>query len=287
MPHATVNGVRLYYEEIGSGTPLVFLHEFAGDHRSWEDQVRCFARRYRTVTFCARGYPPSDVPDSPEAYGQAQQVADTLGLLDALEIDRAHVCGLSMGSYTTLLFGLQHPERARSLTVAGCGYGSGAHRQAFHAEVDALAGAMLSEGLGPRIDTYTLGPMRVQFANKDPVGWQRFRDRFAEHSAVGSAHTFRKVQKERPNLYDLPDGLSRLDVPVLVLSGDEDEPCLEPGLFLKRTIPRAALELFPKTGHTLNLEEPARFNRAVLDFLAAVDAGRWPPRDPRSLEGVL
>lgn len=283
MPQAMVNGLKLYYEEAGRGTPLLFVHEFAGDYRSWEDQLRFFTRRYRAITFSARGYLPSDVPERIEDYGQQRQVEDLLGLLDALKIKQAHICGLSMGSYSTLLFGLAHPERALSLTVAGCGYGSGGQRKDFHAEVQAVSELMLTQGMAAVADTYTLGPARVQFQNKDPVGWKRFRDFFAEHSAKGSAYTLRQVQMQRPSIYDLEEELKRLEVPLLILNGDEDEPCLEPGLFMKRAVRSAGLELFPHTGHTLNLEEPGRFNRSVLDFLTAVDSGRWPTRDPRSL----
>jgi pimeloyl-ACP methyl ester carboxylesterase len=262
---------------------VLFVHEFAGDWRSWEDQLRFFARRFRAITFSARGYLPSDVPQRIEQYGQQQQVDDVRGLLDALGIGRAHICGLSMGSYTTLLFGLAHPPRALSLTVAGCGYGSGGNRKDFHDEVRAVSELMLAQGMAAVADTYTLGPARVQLQNKDPVGWRIFRDRFAEHSATGSAYTLRQVQMQRPSVYDLEDRLRALEVPLLILNGDEDEPCLEPGLYMKRTARFAALELFPKTGHTLNLEEPGRFNRAVLDFLTAVEQGRWPERDPRSV----
>ncbi len=287
MPHADVNGIKLYYEEAGSGTPLLFLHEFAGDYRSWEDQMRFFARRYRAITFSARGYPPSDVPEQPELYGQDQLVEDARGLLDALGIDKAHLCGLSMGSYTTLIFGLTYPERALSLVIAGCGYGSGQGREEFHQQVEGVAQKMLDEGMAKAAETYTLGPARVQFQNKDPRGWKTFRDQFAEHSAIGSANTFRGVQMQRPSVYDLEERMKRLEVPTLILNGDEDENCLEPGLFMKRTIPTAGLELIPVSGHTINLEEPDRFNRAVLNFVTAVDAGKWPRRDPRSLAHTL
>ena len=70
MPYAEADDGRLYYEDTGSGTPIVFVHEFAGDLRSWEPQVRALARRHRCITFNARGYPPSDVPDDPKAYSQ-------------------------------------------------------------------------------------------------------------------------------------------------------------------------------------------------------------------------
>jgi pimeloyl-ACP methyl ester carboxylesterase len=244
--------------------------------------VQAFARRYRTITFNARGYPPSDVPDDPAAYSQDHAVADIRGLLDHLGVARAHVCGLSMGGYATLLFGLAHPDRALSLIVAGCGYGSGGDRSEFRKDAEQVARRLDTEGMATVADTYAQGPTRVQFMDKDPVGWQAFRDHLAAGSARGRAHTLRGVQMTRPSVFELETGLRRLAVPTLIVTGDEDEPCLEPALFLKRAIPTAGLWVIPKSGHTVNLEEPDAFNRAVQDFLTAVEAGGWGRRNPAS-----
>jgi pimeloyl-ACP methyl ester carboxylesterase len=283
MPKIPVNRIHLYYEEAGRGIPIIFVHEFAGDWRSWEPQVRFFSGRYRAITFSARGYLPSDVPDSPEDYSQDSQIEDLKGLLDALKIEKAHICGLSMGSYTTLLFGLKYPARARSLTIAGSGYGSGKNRQEFHQRVNEMAERMLKGGMQAVSEQYSQGPARVQLQNKNPRAWEEFRRQFEEHSAKGSAFTFRRVQGQRPSITDLGDQLQKMNLPVLVILGDEDEPGIEGSFFMKRNIPRAGLEVFPRSGHLVNLEEPERFNRSVLDFITAVDAGRWEPRDPRSL----
>ena len=107
------DGVKLYYEEAGAGIPLLFVHEFAGDHRSWEQQLRHFGRRYRAITYAARGYPPSDVPEDPASYSQNRAADDILAVLEHLDIQKAHVCGLSMGGFATLHFGLRHPSRRR------------------------------------------------------------------------------------------------------------------------------------------------------------------------------
>lgn len=283
MPKVFVNGINLYYEEAGKGIPIVFVHEFAGDWRSWEAQVRFFSSRYRAITFSARGYYPSDIPDDIEAYSQEAQIEDLKGLLDALNIDRAHICGLSMGSYTTLLFGLKYPERVRSLTVAGSGYGSGAKREEFRKEVAERAEKMLQGGMKAISESYTQGPARVQLQNKNPRAWEEFRRQFEEHSPKGSAYTFLRVQGRRPSLTDLGERLAKMELPVLIILGDEDERGLEGSLFLKKKIRRAGLEVYPRSGHTVNLEEPERFNRSVLDFITAVDAGRWEARDPRSI----
>src|SRR6476619_4693727 len=281
MPHLTTDdGVKLYYEETGKGIPIVFIHEFAGDVRSWEQQVRHFSKYYRCITFNARGYPPSDVPKDQEKYSQERAADDIRAVLDALKIDKAHIVGLSMGGLATLHFGLAYPERARSLLVAGAGYGSEkGEREKFRNEAVIIAERLTKEGMAAFAQAYAYGPTRVQFENKDPRGFAEFKAMLAEHSAKGAANTQIGVQRERPSILDLEDGLAKLDVPMLVVTGDEDWPCLLPGVFIKRTCPSAALLVVPNSGHAINIEEPAAFNAALADFLAQVDSGRWPTRD--------
>lgn len=280
MPAVRVDDVRLHYEEAGEGAPLVLVHEWGGEAASWAPQMRYFARRYRTIAFNARGYPPSEVPADPAAFTQSRAVEDIRGLLDALGLERAHVCGLSMGGYATLLFGLAHPDRARSLAVCGAGYGSGADREQFRRGNLETAERLDREGMATVAETYARNATRVQFMVKDPQGWNEFRRVLGAGSAAGRAATLRGVQLNRPSVYDLREGLRRLAVPMLVVVGDEDEPALEPSLFLKRNVRSAGLLVLPNTGHTVNLEEPALFNQGLLEFLTAVDAGRWPSRHP-------
>jgi pimeloyl-ACP methyl ester carboxylesterase len=289
MPHLTTDdGVRLYYEETGSGTPIVFVHEFADDHRGYEGQLRYFGRRYRAIAYNARGYPPSDVPEDPARYSQARAKDDIRAVLDAFAIDKAHIVGISMGGFATLHFGFAYPDRALSLVVAGCGYGAEpGKRQQFHDETRKTIGLIESEGMVVAAKSYAQGPSRVQFENKDPRGWSEFAANLARHSTQGSALTMRGVQAERPSLWDLTDEMRRLEVPTLVMTGDEDDPCLEPGLLMKRTIPTAALVVFPNTGHALNLEEPDLFNRSLDDFFHQVERHRWPRRDPRAITGSI
>jgi pimeloyl-ACP methyl ester carboxylesterase len=289
VPHAqTDDGVRLYYEESGAGTPLVFVHEYAGDWRSWEPQMRFFSRYYRCIAFNARGYPPSDVPKDAEKYSQARARDDVRALLDHLKIEQAHICGLSMGGFAALHFGLAYPARARSLLVGGCGYGAEpAKREQFREETNAAAAQIENEGMQEVAKRYALGPTRVQFQNKDPRGWQEFAAQLAEHSTLGSALTMRGVQGRRPSLWELTEGMRALKVPTLIVTGDEDEPCLEPALLMKRSIPASALAVIPSSGHTINIEEPEEFNRLLFKFLSAVDMGAWRERDPRSKSGGI
>jgi pimeloyl-ACP methyl ester carboxylesterase len=284
MRVVTDDGVTLHAEATGQGEPLLFIHEFAGDHRSWEPQVRFFSASYRCVTYAARGYPPSQVPADPQAYSQARAVADAIAVLDGLGIDRAHAVGLSMGGFTALHLAMYHPGRLRSAVVAGAGYGAEPERaSAFQAESHAIAAAFEAEGAARVAERYAVGPARVQFQNKNPRGWAEFAAALAGHDALGAALTMRGVQAARPSLFALTDQLARVPIPVLVLVGDEDEGCHRAALMLKRAIPASGLVILPRTGHTANLEDPAEFNRAVDAFLAAVARGAWHPRDPRSL----
>ncbi len=280
----TKDNVRLHYEEAGQGTPIVFVHEFAGDWRAWEPQMRYFSRRHRCITYSARGYTPSDVPKDISAYSQDNAVQDILAVMDAAKIERAHIVGLSMGGFATLHFGLTAPERALSLTVAGAGYAAEKSTQEqMRAKSRATADQFEKMGAKALAPTYALGATRVQLQNKSPRGWQEFATQLGEHDSLGAANTMRGVQASRPSIYDFETQLKNMHVPTLVINGDEDDQCIAPGIFLKKTIPACGLLMLPKTGHTINLEEPDWFNLFVADFIATVEADRWTVRDPRSM----
>ena len=283
MPYATSSGVRLYYEEAGKGTPIVFVHEFSGDLRSWEAQVRHFSRRYRCIAFNARGYPPSDVPATPSKYSQKIAVEDIASVMRHAGVGEAHIIGCSMGAYATLNFGLQHPRRALSLTAVGAGSGSDPRRRRqFLLDNSRMARLFEEKGMPAAVKAYQAGPARIQLAAKDPRGYREFWARFAEHSALGHACTLRGLQRRRPTIYELGPGLAKSRVPTHMVVGDEDDACLEPSLFIKRVCPAARLTVVRATGHVVNVEEPDLFNRITADFLNLVESGRWRPRDPRS-----
>jgi pimeloyl-ACP methyl ester carboxylesterase len=279
MPHISArDGVRLYYEEAGSGSAVVFVHEYAGDWRSFEAQMRFFARAHRCVTYSQRGYPPSDVPGDPARYGQTIARDDVLALMDALKIDKAHVVGHSMGAYTALHVGMQVPERCISVVAAGCGWGSTAdvqQREAMKALAAETGRMFAEEGIVQAAAKYADAPMRQPQKHKDPRGHAEFARMLAEHSAEGHAHTMLNLQLKRPTLWEMAEGLKRFLVPLLVIVGDEDEPCLDGSLFLKRTVPTAGLLVIPRSGHNIASEEPAAFNAALADLFASSEAGRW------------
>ena len=276
MPKAQVNGIELYYESTGEGFPLVLAHEFAGDFRSWEPQARYFSRLYRVITYNARGYPPSDVPSDEDAYSQEMAVEDLRGLLEHLGIERAHIGGLSMGGTLALNFGLAYPQMAKSLIIAAAGSGS-TDVDAWRENVAQSSRAMETQGMAA-MDAYSQGEARVQLRRKDPRGYREFADQFLSHSSLGSALTFRGVQGKRPPVFALEEEMRALTVPTLIMLGDEDDPCVEPSIFMKRCIPTSGLVMFPQSGHAINLEEPDMFNRSVHDFLTAVERGKWGVR---------
>jgi pimeloyl-ACP methyl ester carboxylesterase len=275
---SAADATQLYVEEIGAGTPVVFVHEYAGDYRSFEPQLRYFSRQHRCVTYSQRGYPPSDVPADPARYSQAIARDDVIAVMDALGIDRAHVVGHSMGAYTALHVGITYPQRCLSVTAAGCGWGSTANaatREAMKVLAADTGKMFAQEGIAAAAAKYADAPMRQAYKHKDPRGWAEFARMLAEHSAEGHAHTMLNLQLKRPTLWEMEAELKTFMPPLLVIVGDEDDLCLDGSVFLKRTVPTAALLVVPRAGHTINSEEPAAVNAALADLFAAAEAGRW------------
>lgn len=273
------DGVRLAVSTSGSGTPVVFVHEFSGTARSWHDQVETFSRHHQCITYSARGYPPSDVPTTPAAYSQERAADDLADVIGITARQPAHVVGLSMGGFAALHLGLRHPALVRSLTIAGTGYGAKPDQQPAYG--DSMRGqADHAEAVGMVAYARELAhsPYAQYLRTKNGPGWERFVALLAQNSATGMAMTMRGVLATRPSLWHLGDALHRLNLPVLLMIGDEDHPCLEPGLFLRSVLPDVALCMLPRSGHLLNLEEPTLFNTIVSTFLAAVEQDRWSAR---------
>jgi len=284
MPHiAAHDGTRLYYEEAGSGSAVIFVHEYAGDWRTFEPQMRYFSRAHCCVTYSQRGYLPSDVPEDGAKYSQAIARDDVVAVMDALKIDKAHVVGHSMGAATALHVGIKYPERCLSVVAAGCGYGSSSDPKKVEEmrAVSRATGEMFAtEDFAAAAARYADGPVRQTQKNKDPRGFAEFAKMLSEHSAKGHALTMLHLQAKRPTLWDMEADLKKFSVPLLVIVGDEDDWCLDGSVFLKRTVPTAGLLVIPRSGHTITSEEPAAFNAALADLFAAVEAGRWMAHKP-------
>ncbi len=286
MPTAVNDGVVIHYTDTGKPGPvIVFVHEYAGDHRSWAGQVAALKSGYRCIAVCARGYPPSDCPDDPAAYSQALMNGDVLAVLDAVGVRKAHIVGLSMGAFTALQLAQFHSERVLSVTAAAGGSGSSqdtAAREGFVTEALALA-AMMEKQQAVPAQAMCMGPTRIQLRAKDQAAWQLSVEHLASHPWRAASHILRGVQVGRPSLRDQEGTLARVEVPVLLMVGDEDTSCLHVNIWLKEIMPAARLVVFPASGHAINLEEPVMFNQRLENFLELVEAGVWQPRDPRTM----
>jgi pimeloyl-ACP methyl ester carboxylesterase len=279
MPYLQSAGARLYYEEAGTGTPIVFVHEFSGDLWSWEKQIQHFSRRYRCIAFNARGYPPSDVPASLSRYSHKHAVDDVAVVMRHLGVRKAHIIGCSMGSRTTLDFGLAYPRMALSLTMIGLGSGGDPRSKAeFLRQTEARARLYEQGGLAVVLQGLRKAENRIRLKRKNPRAFEDFCRRFLQHSAQGCANITRRVQGRRASLYDMERALRALKAPAHVIAGDEDPGAIQSGLFLKRVSPAVRLSVVPDTGHLVNLEEPDLLHRLTEDFFALVESGQWRPR---------
>jgi len=289
MPYFNRDGVSLHYLDEGcepegqEDRAILFLHEFGGDARSWKAQSAFFSQHpshpRRCLILSARGYPPSDVPEQANAYGWQINLADAIGLIQHLGLKKIDVIGLSMGAYIALMMMLEAPELLSSAVLASVG--SGGHpptRDAFIADAYASADAIRTSGEMPATGM-AMAPNRIQLLHKNKAAWQEFRDHLGEHPPIGAAHTLAEVQAKRPGLHDFKDQLNACQIPCLILLGDEDEPCLDASLWLKRQMPLSGLNVYNRSGHLLNLEDPDRFNQAIMEFYTSLDEGRWHKRD--------
>ncbi len=279
MPYIQSDGARLYYEEAGAGTPIVFCHEFSGDLWSWERQIQHFSRRYRCIAFNARGYPPSEVPASPAHYSHRHAVDDVAVVMRHLGLKKAHIIGCSMGSRTTLDFGLRYPRMALSLTMIGIGSGGDPrNKAAFKRKTEERARLYEEGGLAVVLKGLRKAENRIRLKSKNPRAFEDFCRRFMQHSAQGCADITRRVQGRRVSLFSMERALRAMKVPALVIVGDEDPGAIDSGLFMKNVSPAVQLSVVPATGHLVNLEEPDAMHRLVEDLFALVESGKWRPR---------
>ena len=273
---SSTDGTSLYYDDTGSGEAVLFIHEFAGNHRTWAKQIAALHGAFRCIAYSARGYPPSDVPAGNDSYGQEKAVEDAVAVLDGLGIDRAHIVGHSMGAYTALHVGICYPGRCLSVAALGCGWGSHPdERETARGLCEDIARMFREEPIEVAAAKYARFPMRHTFEPKNPAGFAEFETILAGLSPEGATLTMLNLQRDRPTLWDMENELAEFEPPLLVLVGDEDHPCLDGSLYLKRTVPTAALQIVPRTGHTITMEEPAIVNAALEAYFLAVMDGSW------------
>jgi pimeloyl-ACP methyl ester carboxylesterase len=275
MPQAKASdGTSIYYEVEGNGPAIIFVHELAGTCHSFNMQVAAMKSRFQCITFNARGYPPSAVPSDVESYSQDIAASDIGAVLDAVGVKDAHVMGVSMGSAAALQFAIKNPSRVRSAILCSIGSGSDAEPATYVANMEGMAARIEQNGMAQIQQNFTSSPPRLKLKEKNPAEFERFVAEISSFSVPGLVNTIRGVQKRRAPLYAHKDAIAALKIPALVVLGGIDAGCNKPSHFLQETLPGARLETLPDTGHGVNIEEPEKVNRMVIDFIDGVEARR-------------
>jgi pimeloyl-ACP methyl ester carboxylesterase len=264
------DGTRLYVEEHGRGVPILFAHEFGGDFRSWKAQVDTFSSQYRCIVYSARGFLPSDIPADRGAYGQETSTQDIVAIADALELDRFHLIGLSMGSFTSLMVAAHHGRRLLSLTLTGCSSGpcTAEERREYRHYIEGEI-ALLKKGReAEAVSWFVRDSAYRRMSEKQPERWKIYCANLHGQSVQGALNTLATVHLERRCVRDFRASLDALDIPVLLAYGAEDHPYVRPtNAYLGSILRHAKTVEFPATGHLVNIEEPDRFNAALADLI--------------------
>jgi len=267
VPYLTTrDGVRLFYDETGHGSPVVFSHAFLGRADVWAGQRIALAPRFRVIAYDARGHGRSSAPEDPRAYGLSPAVADLIAVLDELSIDRAHLCGLSMGGETVLHALLDHPDRVASAVLADVGMGMD-DREWLAEWTTRVASSFLEQGSVSTFDHHlAASPLVEGLGRRRARAVAGMREIVASQKAHAMAYTLREVMAGRPTVYALEARLRAVQRPVLVLWGAEDPLVGGPSRFLASTIPGARSVVIAGASHVTNIQAPAEFNRALAEF---------------------
>ncbi len=272
MPDILANGIRIYYEERGTGPAMVWAHGLEGTWRGWEATMAYFQNRYRVIAYDARGHGRSEIPDRPEAYSQEIMVQDMRGVMDALGVVQAIVGGHSMGANVALNLALRYPERCLGLIPVGIGSGS-SDQPWWRDWWGALADLAEQQGMAAYFEEMKKLPAWGS-AFADPKTGKQVTGETLNSSPKGIAYTIRGVQRERLPIFQLASKLEKLPVETLVVLSEEDTPVVECSQFIVQRVPRASLEIIPAKSHWTHLEAPEKFLAAVDRFVSRLAVGK-------------
>ena len=252
MPKLNRNGVELYYEVHGEGTPVLLTHGYSSSSHMWEGQVGPFSKKYKLITWDMRGHGHTDYPADQKAYSEAETVADMAAILDAVGAKTAVIGGLSLGGYMSLAFHLAHPERTQALLIidTGPGYKKDEAREGWNATSIKRAEKLEAEGL--------------------PKGGGAETRTAPHRSADGLAKAARGMLAQRDAR--VIESLPNIKVPSVVVVGADDTPFLAASDYMAAKIPGAQKVVIPEAGHASNIDQPQAFNKAILSFLEGVSA---------------
>jgi pimeloyl-ACP methyl ester carboxylesterase len=253
MATAKLNGVEVYYEDHGSGYPVVLMHGYGSTSAMWQEQVKPLSERYRLITFDMRGHGNTDSPEDQAEYSEATTVEDLAALLRHLGVEQAVIGGLSLGGYMSLGFNLAHPEMVKALILCdtGPGYRNPKSREGWNET--AFKRAERFEELG--LDALGRSP-EVEAVRK------------SHRSAAGLAKAARGMLAQFDSR--VIESLEGVTVPTLIIVGANDTPFLAGTDYMESKIPNAKKVVIPDAGHASNIDQPEAFNQAVLSFLEAV-----------------
>jgi len=243
------DGVSLYYEVHGEGPVVLLTHGYSATSQMWKGQIGALEDHYTVVTWDMRGHGQSDYPEDQGAYSEEATVADMAALLDEVGADKAVIGGLSLGGYMSLAFHLKHPDRTKALLIidTGPGYKNDVARDGWNKNAIARAERVEADGLPDA----TKGSAEVRLA--------RHRD------ATGLARAARGMLTQRDAR--VIESLPNVAVPSVVIVGADDTPFLAASDYMAAKIPGAKKVVIPDAGHSANIDQPAHFNAALLDFL--------------------
>jgi 3-oxoadipate enol-lactonase len=267
----TADGYFLHVEECGRGSPILFVHEFGGDHRSWQSQMSSFAKDHRCIAYAARGFLPSAVPDGVAAYGQGKSTQDLIAVADRLGLAKFHLVGLSMGSFTSLMAAAQQPKRILSLTLIGCSSGpcTRAEQAEYRGYIEDEIALLEAGRETAAVAWFAKDPAYRRMWKEAPTRWKLYLDHLGGQSVDGALRTLKTVHLRRICLRRIRSALALISAPTLLVYGEEDHRYVAPAnKFLSEVIPGATVVRFPRTGHMVNIEEPARFNRLLRAHVA-------------------
>ena len=256
MPYLNRDGVKIYYEERGSGPAVLLSHGYSASARMWSGQMDTLSDRYHVIAWDMRGHDRSDSPDDPALYSHEATTADMAAILDACGAERAVIGGLSLGGFMTLAFNVAYPQRVAALMLFDCGpgYKKDEPREGWNKMARDMASALERKGLA------------AMGASAEVV--------VAHHrSAQGLAHAARGILQQADGR--VIESLPSIKVPTLVLAGAKDVQFLAATDYMAAKIPGAEKIILEGAGHAANIDQPEAFNRAVRAFLdrATIDLG--------------
>lgn len=262
MPLTEAPGFRMYYEEHGSGFPLLLVNGLGSDHLEWLHQMPVFAPRFRVVIFDNRGTGKSAVPPGP--YSTARMADDAAALLAMLRIDRAHVLGVSLGGMIAQEVALRHPDRVDGLVLGCTGPGG---TLSVRPSPEAMAAFALATGTDPEGELRRMIPFLYTDAccRERPEEVEGFIRRRMENPTPPAGYL---AQLTAAVSHDASARLSRIRARTLVITGDADRLVPpENSARIAERIPGAKLVVLPGAPHRLFAETADAFNREVLSFL--------------------